>query len=325
MERVDRVETTGFWDFRKQLPDMQPDLPLQLAENLPLHVVEESRRHFSERKTPDGLVQSAWRMIEYAMARDVPIDTELRKSYISYYTPQLLADVLAMSKEGNPLYRYDPDYTASPQQQHFHQALTIGAHVPLFSRRATGEDITSQDCRNLHASMIAVVKEELRLGPNIQYARLSENVTTLLSTRTSQPEYILHLASPREEASHKEESSPEESRRSKHLNHDRYFIQDGVKVPVQIKIGQTAARYADCVHVLDIEGMLEFAARRSNYQIPISSETHQIAPHVHVTAQLLAGEHDKEFFYPEERAFLNIASQAVVSIYKNAQRIGVAA
>lgn len=312
MNSGERIDSSKFWDFRKKPPISHRDIPLPLAEELASEIAEEGMRHYSEVKTPDGLLQSSWRILEYALARDTPLDTSMRKMYISYYVPQLLADVLAVSKEGNPLHAYDPQYSSSPQHSHFHQALLIGAHVPLFNKRASSEAITHEDTRNLHDSMAIIIKEELKLGVSIQDTRLSENVTTMLSSRTGQPEYLLHLASPREEASH---TAP--------YNHDRYFMRDNEKIPVQIKIGATATRYDRAVNVLDIEGLLRFAAMKSDLEARPHLDS--VAPYVHAAAHLLIEEHDNELLYPEERAFLNIASQAVVSIYKKSRPLDIAA
>lgn len=312
MNSTERVDSSRFWDFRKKSPVNDRDMPLPLAEDLPSEIVEQGMRHYSEVKTPDGLLQSSWRILEYALSRDTSLDISMRKMYISYYVPQLLADVLAVSKEGNPLHIYDPHYASSPQHNHFHQALLIGAHVPLFNKRASGEDLSYQDTRNLHDSMAIIVKEELQLGALAQDTRLSENVTTMLSSRTGQPEYLLHLASPREEASH---TAP--------YNHDRYFICDSDKIPVQIKIGATATRYDEAVNILDIEGLLRFAAIKSDLVTRPNPDS--VAPYVHTAAHLLIEEHGNEALYPEERAFLNIASQAIVSIYKRSQPLDIAA
>lgn len=300
------TKNRSFWSYHDQTPADDIDDSLLLAEQLDAVVASENMRDFSEVRTPNGLVHSSWRMIEYALARASPIDHDIRKLYISDYAQQLLADVLAMSKEGNPLHRYTPDYRSTPQQNHFHQALLLGAFAPLFSKRATQTPINRDDCRNLHTSMQQILNEELYAGNPTQEARLSENVTTMLSTRTGQPEYILYPASPREENGSKQK-----------YNHDRYFMHDGEKIPVQIKIGGTALRYARSIAVLDIEGMLSFAARRAG--IATQPQPHaDLIPHVRQAAELLTSENSGDFLYPGERTFLNIASQAIVSIYKKA-------
>lgn len=312
MNSAERIDSSGFWNFRKKPPISHRDSALLLAEELSSDVAEDGLRHYSETRTPEGLLQSSWRMLEYAMSHATPLDRDMRKMYISYYVPQLLADVLAVSSESNPLHRPGLRYTSSPQHNHYHQALLLGAHVPLFNRRAHGEAITHEDCRNLHDSMAIIIHEDLKLGISAQDTRLSENVTTMLSSRTGQPDYLLHLASPREESSH-----------TAVHNHDRYFIYEGTKIPVQIKIGVTALRYDEEVQVLDIEGMLRFAAVKSNLEAHKTQMT--VAPYVHTAARLLVEEHDNELLYPEERAFLNVASQAIVAIRKKAQYTGMAA
>lgn len=303
------IPSSGFWEFRKKSPISHRDHPLQLAEELPCEAAEEGFRHYSETKTPEGLLQSSWRMVEYALARDSPLDNEMRRMYISYYAPQLLADVLAMSKEDNPLHHYQPDYSITAQHASFHHALTLGAYLPLFNKRATSQPITHQDVRDLHASMCTVLQEELSLGDTgIQDTRLSENVTSLLASRTGQPEYTLYLASPREEASH-----------DAFHNHDRYFVSHGSKAPVQIKIGATAMRYSPQVSVIDIEGLLRFAAEKAQLDISDSSST--VAPAVRQAAQILAYEYTDEIIYPNERNFLNIASQGIVKLYQTHRQL----
>ena len=291
-----------YWDFRHQTAIGWRDNPLPLSEQLAPPLAEAGMRHFSEAKTAHGLVHSAWRIIEFGLAQSVPLSDELRRLYINTYASQVLGDVLALNKDDNPLRHQQPDYTCTPNHTHFHHALLIGAHLPLFAKRATGQQVTRDDTRELHASMVCVLQEELALDEDTQQtARLSETVSSLLASRTGLPEYILYPASPREESSHKQQH-----------NHDRYFVQHNTKIPVQIKIGQTAARYLPEIAVLDIEGMLQFSATRAHLDSPPKSTT--IAPHVHRAAELISLEHDGEFLYPEERMFLNTASQAIVKL-----------
>lgn len=216
-------------------------LVLAPAEALPQEMVYNEMRNLSTRYHPTGIFHSAWNHLEYALSEQSDIDDETRDYYFEY-----VQDLTAMVME-----RHD-----AHQDTQF-EALRLASYVPLFRKRCRSEAITAGDCDDLYQSIgsaLAYIRPiEVDQPPQ---SVLVEAGCEALSARSRQPEYILYPTSPREEASS-----------FSHLNHDSYFFDANVKVPLQQKLIPTTKPYQAPVRVLTLMPLLEKAAQRSGIEL----------------------------------------------------------
>lgn len=293
-----------YWNFRKEAPGSLAASPLLLAEDVPPSIAENNIRHNSQRKTAVGFMQSAWWHVEYALAQKAEVDTEMRRTYLGYAS-QLLANVVNLSSEQNPL---SPAQRASPRQPIYHEALLLGSYLPVFTKRAVGSEVTRQDSVDVYRSLGVVLNGLLEYGDGAD-SPISEAVASALSARTTLPEHLLYLSSPREEGSHTGVD-----------NHDRYFLEHGVKQPVEIKLQDVERPYNPRITVLNMEELLVWAAERAELTAPDPSPSRSpLSGYVHQTAELISRETTGSQLARQEKAFLNLASGGIVRYHRTAR------
>jgi hypothetical protein len=273
---------------------------LPLAEELNPSTLQADLYRYSGRNNAEGLIHSAWRQIEFALNQQNQLSDELRRTYINNYASHLLA--CSMNASSETIRGYD---TSVRSESAYSKALLISSYLPIFSKRAVQKPLTRDDSLNLYQTLGAVLSYQLNAN---EPQDLTENVTRGLSARTLQPEHILHLASPREENSHFQT-----------INHDGYFVEVTDKLPVQIKLGQTALAYDSPIIVLDIDSLLKNALR---YVDPNSiDEPAPFTGYVPCVAEYIAKEASGEQLPRDQQKLLNIASQSLVKHYRLAREL----
>lgn len=273
---------------------------LPLAEELNPDTLQTELNHYSQRSNAEGLIHSAWRQIEFALNQQNQLPDDLRLTYINDYASHLLACSMHASSE--TIQGHD---SSNRSEAAYSKALLISSYLPIFSKRALQKPLTREDSLNLYHTLGSILQYQLDAD---SAQDLTENVTRGLSARTLQPEHILHLASPREESSDLQT-----------INHDGYFVAVADKLPVQIKLGQTALQYDSPVIVLDIDDLLKNAVRYAGSGI-IDEPTPftGYAPNV---AEYIAREARGEVLPRNQQRLLNIASQSLVRHYRLAREL----
>jgi hypothetical protein len=273
---------------------------LPLAEELNPDVLLADLHHYSQRSNAEGLIHSAWRQIEFALNQQNKLSDDLRLTYINNYASHLLA--CSMNASSETIQGHD---TANRSEAAYSKALLISSYLPIFSKRAVQKPLTREDSSNLYQTLGAILQYQLDANDPQD---LTENVTRGLSARTLQPEHILHLASPREESSDLQT-----------INHDGYFVEVTDKLPVQIKLGQTALQYDSPVIVLDIDELLKNAVRFVDPKA--IDEPAPFTGYVPCVAEYIAKEANGETLPRNQQRLLNIASQSLVRHYRLAREL----
>lgn len=273
------------WAFKIKQPDMLPP-PGPLAEHVDPQLALNALRHNMTLRKPEGHFHSAWTHVEYALNQTNSLDIEIRKKYISD-TAYLLGGILA-----NPSTTSEGVYVG---------ALTLSAYLPLFAKRATQAEITSGDCQNLYESLGSVIDQALSLQENETGPwRLGELMFDACAARTGQPELLLYPSSPREEAC---SSQP--------LNHDRYFIRDNDKAPIQLKLFSTEKMYNHPIITLVIMPILDNALCTSGYDTDGSADTK-----LSILLEAIVRESGGEDISLQETTLLNRFSRSVASRFR---------
>ena len=271
-----------------------------LAERLHPEHAKDLLESAMYRREPEGLLQSAWHHIEFALNQQIELNTT--DKYELFDTASfLLGSILDGIKYKNPI----RNPIEVPDETYF-KAMVVNSYLPIFTKRALDHPLTADDSRQLYASLGKII--QLKAASPYPLG-MSEDVAQGLSARTMQPSYILHLASPREEHT---QHQP--------VNHDGYFFDnyDSPKMPVQIKLGETALRYDSPIVILDLRDILATAARVTHLDECYEEDVH--LGFLPIAADLIADETQQHSrLLTAERQFLNLSSRAIVRHYRQAR------
>lgn len=216
--------------------------PHALAETLAPDIAFAAMNYFTLSTDAEGRYHSAWYHTEFAMHQTSPLENDIRTSYID--TAQfLLGDILT-----------NPDAHHSTK----FGALILSSYVPVFTKRARGEMITSDECEQIYHSLGSAIAYMQPLSqeeppPSI----MVEAALMALSARNRRPEFLLYPTSPREESS---KLAP--------WNHDNYFIENGRKLPIQQKLCMTKREYGQAVTVVTMEPIIDKALAKYDFPVP---------------------------------------------------------
>jgi hypothetical protein len=271
-----------------------------LAEVLAPDLAKDNLQRAMYRRSPEGLLDSAWQHIEFALNQAIELSEEDMIDTLETAS-FLLGSILGGVKYKNPLEnpKSVPDHT-------YYKAMVLNSYLPIFTKRARGQELTPKDSEHLYKSLGYVI------GRNAHASYLlgmSEDVAQGLSARTLQPEHILHLASPREECTAFQPT-----------NHDGYFFDSytSPKMPIQIKLDYTALEYTEPIVILDIKSVLEKAATVT--QLNDSCRPHEFAGFLPLASQLIAQETEGiEPLSDAQQQFLHLASRSIVRCYRTAR------
>ena len=283
---------------RRYSKDMEKQLTLSdarpLAEQLPPNAAEYAIRHFESRRTPAGLLHSAWSHVEYALCRSVSLDNRLRETYFDY-TQELLGEIIRADVSTEI---YGREISRSVSQDTLLGALTLSSYVPLFRKRALEQSASHRDCTELYNSLAEAITylRPLQIDEPPQW-RMAEVATLALSARTTRPNLLLYPASPREE------SAPEGLR-----NHDSYFMTTDDKIPLQQKLIRTERTYDTCITILTLEPLLDRGASRAQLTTELTS-----ADKINRLLALIVAEAHEQELAPEEKHFLDQLTRALVA------------
>jgi hypothetical protein len=296
MERVETQKPTRHWRFStKNYDSLLPPGPL--AEYVDADAALAAMRHCMTLRKPEGHFHSAWRHIEFAMNQNVDyLSDSLRRKYMGD-AQWLLAGIIGSTGE-NGHRKVNPDLYA--------QALTLNIYLPTLTKRALDIPITSDDCRNIYHSFGHAFKSINALNladASYKSSRFAEMLGPALSARTGRPDTLLYPASPREEAS-----------TNQHLNHDGYFIKDGIKIPLQTKLIETEKIYHDPTKTIYIEPLAEHALRRAGC-IPDDAEL-WIGDCTEIIAELIT-EETADLVDEQDKQALDYLTRSVVARYES--------
>lgn len=265
-----------------------------LAENLPADAAEQALRQFESRRNPAGLFHSAWSHVDYALCQSIDTDDDLRLNYLSY-AQELLGEIIKADISGEI---YGQAISHPISQDQLLGALTLSSYVPVFRQRALGEVTQRRDCVELYESLGQAMSylRPLDIDEPPQW-RMAEMAMLALSARTTQPDFLLYPASPREE------SAP-----LSRINHDSYFMSADSKVPLQQKLINTNKAYDECVTILTLEPLLDKGTSRAHFR-----QTSNRADKLNRLLSLVVAESTGETLEADEKCFLNMITQAVVA------------
>lgn len=256
-------------------------LPRGMAEKLPADFAIYAMHRHEARQKPAGLFHSAWSHVEYALSRQVAIDDDMR----------IYGICEANNIIGRALRREDVSKDTELA------LYVLSTYIPVFAKRAVGEQITRVDSAEIYASLGAAMKlmSPLSVDEPPQWAML-EVAALALSARSNQPDLLLYPTSPREESS-----------QSSGLNHDSYFLTDDDKIPVQQKLIKTSKQYDQCMTMLTFLPIVDRAVKKTGIEIESTSER------LNYLLSLIVAQAHGEALMTEEHAFLNHMTAAVVS------------
>lgn len=263
--------------------------PQPLAEHLPPFIASAAMKHFETRRNPEGLFRSAWHSAEYALNRSIDLPDETRLYQLDS-VQNLLGWVMT-----NPESHSDTQLGA----------LVLSSYVPLLTKRALGEEIVPQDCRQLYESLGAAIRHLRPMSDKYPPPwRMTETAVLAAAARTSQPELLLYPTSPREEASV-----------AAQFNHDSYFVADDTKIPIQQKLVDSDHEYDDWVSILTLEPLLKKAYKKSGIAPPEA-----LSEQLNHTLSLIVGDTADQPLSRKELCFLNMVSEGVAYHYVRAVR-----
>lgn len=278
--------------------------PGPLAENLdPRDILTALRYHLTLKK-PEGHLLSSWQHVEYALNQHVTeLDDDMRRKYIDDVM-HLLAGILNI----------DGTRATNSDSSMYIDALSLNSFLPLFTKRALGKVATRQDCAQLYAST-GVILDQLgrprssQLDVSYRKTKQSENLARALAARSLQPELIMYIASPREEGSNQPD-----------LNHDSYFIKQGVKLPIQKKLIDIKRAYSHPVQVLYVEPTAQHALMRADIEVPDAKYIGDFPATVLLSA-FVADEAMGRELARDETLAINIASRSIAARFRFADSL----
>ena len=252
-------------------------------ENLDQHVALAALKRFETRRNPSGLLHSAWSNAEFALNMK---DSDRGERDEFFHTSQLLTSMAL----AHPKVR----------QETALNALTLATYLPVFNKRASDVEVSSEDCDNVYRSLGQAMGylRPLTVGEPPQW-RMVEIASLALSARSHQPQLLLYPASPREEAT---ATSP--------LNHDSYFLDTKGKIPIQQKLIPTQKIYDECIKVLTMQPLLDKAHKKSG-----KTDKGELGEQVNHLLSLIVAEASGVEMEREELTFLNVMTEAIVAHY----------
>ena len=259
-----------------------------LAEHLPIDYAVHALNRFVTQRSASGYFHSAWNHVEMSMNDRLPVHTGVRESFRQ--DAQYLLRELVQGARSNEDARVG--------------ALTLNTYLPVFKKRADGEEITEEDCRYVYTSLGRAIEymQPLRCDEQPHW-RMSETAILALSARIGRADMLLYPTSPREEAS-----------RISRENHDHYFYEGGEKLSLQQKHFATGKEYSPHITMLILQPMLERAFARSCSDMCNVAATEQL----NFVLSLIVAEAKGESLYKEEKAFMDHMCRAVARHKKEA-------
>ena len=252
-------------------------------EDLDQHVALAALKQFETRRNPSGLLHSAWSNAEYALNMK---DSDRGERDEFFHTSRLLTSMAL----AHPKVR----------QETALNSLTLATYLPVFTKRASDIEVSSEDCDDVYRSLGQAMGylRPLTVNEPPQW-RMVEVASLALSARSHQPQLLLYPASPREEAT---ATSP--------LNHDSYFLDTNGKIPVQQKLIPTQKIYDECIQVLTMQPLLDKAHRKSG-----KTDKGELGEQVNHLLSLIVAEASGVEMERDELTFLNVMTEAVVAHY----------
>lgn len=255
--------------------------PAPLAEHIPFEVAIAGMRRFGTKRRPEGQFMSAWHHAEVALTRDRVIDNTVRRSYIDY-AQDLLGEIVRNNKAH-----------ADTQLG----ALVLSSYMQCLQKRALGQEILPEDCKEIYRSLGAAISylQPLAINKPPQW-RMTETLVLAASSRIQRPDMLMYPSSPREE------SSPVSER-----NHDGYFLRDKSKLAIQQKLIATDKTYDESITVLVLEPIL----RRAYVKAGLNTKELTVAEQLNYVLSLIVSETSGRNLTSSEQQILNHLSSAV--------------
>ena len=265
-------------------------VPQPLAEDLEYRLAKAALKKYETRRTPSGLLRSAWNYVEYTLNTQHVRPAEKEEHF---RTGQLLTSMVMAHPKSH--------------QDTLLGALTLSTYMPLFSKRASEIEVNSQDCEDVYRSLGQAMNylRPLDVEEPPQW-RMTEIGILALSARSRQPKLLMYPTSPREETSGVQA-----------LNHDSYFFDNKGKIPIQQKLLPTQKIYDDCIKILTVEPMLDRALRKNG-----DTERTILSEKVNYLLSLIVAEASDASLTRDETSFLNTMTEAVVAHYFAANEVG---
>ncbi len=261
-------------------------IPRPLAEDIDQTLAKAALRKYETRKSPSGVLRSAWNYAEYALnAKDA--DSAERAEY--FQTSQLLTAMVMTNPKSHQ------DVTLN--------ALTLSTYLPLFEKRSNDQSLDGEDCGSVYYSLGAAMRylRPLTIDEPPQW-RMTEMGILALSARARQPQLLMYPTSPREESSGIQS-----------LNHDSYFFDAAGKIPIQQKLLPTQKVYDECIKIMTVQPLLDLSLKKSGEQA-----SGALADKVNYLLSLVISETAGAVLTREETKFLNSMTEAVVAHYFDA-------
>lgn len=263
--------------------------PRPLAEDLDQHLASLALRKYERRSNPSGLLRSAWNNAESALNAH---DTQKKVTDEYFHTSQLLINMIINH----------PDTT----QDMLLSGLTLSTYISVFSKRANGEVVTSDDCKDIYTSLGHAMRflRPLRIEEPPQW-RMIETAVLALSARTQQPGLLMYPTSPREENSS-----------ISSLNHDSYFLDQDGKIPIQQKLQPTQKTYDEWIQLLTVQPLIDKALKHTgeNKEVPLSEK-------INYLLSLVVIESTGRKLYKDELKFLNFMTESIAAHYFKARSV----
>ena len=265
------------------IENQESHLARLLAEQLPLEYAKFEAWRLQGKRGANGWYRSAFATIELALSQDPAID---------------IPDVNFLIGEASFLLRRPMGLIEGRNQSNEAlslQAVYVSSFLPVFKKRALGDTITCDDCRDLYRSLSIGMNIAARTtnGMSSIRAHLAEGIMFGLTARSRDSGNLIWPSSPREECTHTRSS-----------NHDGYFIYNNQKLRAQSKLIATDADYEHPTVVVVFESLAGHVAKkvRQRYSEPITS--YDIVDFV----EIMAREAEGYEIDPEEKYQLDVAT-----------------
>jgi hypothetical protein len=208
----------------------------ELAEQLEPRTATEEMNRYQTRRKPTSLFRSAWNHAEYGLNQSLAYDESVRIHYFDY-AQELVGLVLS-----NP----------ESHQDTVLSSMVLSTYIPLLQKRSLGKEVTSDDCKNIYHSLGEAIAylQPLTTDQPPQWP-MAEVAVLALSARISKPELLLYPTSPREESS-----------MFQAFNHDSYFMDNDIKIPIQQKLIETSKEYDEWITILTLRPILQKAMKK---------------------------------------------------------------
>lgn len=266
------------------------EFPRPLAEDIDLHICLAALDKYKSRRTSAGLFHLAWRGVELGL-NQAPELNDLDRQDSFDRASMCLGEVLRC-----------PGSTEDARLG----ALTVASYLPCLQKRAYGQSITSEDCRDVYESLGAAIgyMQPLLAGDPPQW-RMMETAVLAASARIGRPEMLLYPTSPREE------SSPTSGE-----NHDSYFVLNNKKLAIQQKLMPTKKQYLPHITLLNFQPMLELSYRKNGLAVP--GDPGDQLKHM---LGLIRRESRGDELELREQKFMNHISRAIAYHHEKAERL----